>query len=332
MRETAIGIDIGGTFTKFGLSDVDGNVLMEGSIPTYTHLEIKPFLDALSTAINDGLNQVHESFEILGIGIGAPNGNYYKGTIEHAPNLNWKGIVPFIDMFKAYYDLPMVLTNDANAAAIGEKVFGGAKDLNDFIVVTLGTGLGSGLVTRGKLIYGHDGLAGELGHTNVYPDGRECNCGKRGCLETYASASGIKRTVFKLLATNNDETPLRSYTYESLTAKKITEMALAGDPIALEAYEYTSDILGLKLADAAAVTSPEAIFLFGGLAKAGDILVKPTMKSFNEYLYPGYKGKINIRLSELMDRNAAVLGASALVWSEIVQNGAIQVPQQARAI
>ncbi len=332
MRETAIGIDIGGTFTKFGLVDVEGNVLMEGSIPTYIHETIEPFLVALSQAINKGLDEVTDPFEIIGIGIGAPNGNYYKGTIEHAPNLNWKGIVPFIDLFSKYFDLPMVLTNDANAAAIGEKVFGGAKDMNDFIVVTLGTGLGSGLVTRGKLIYGHDGLAGELGHTNVYPDGRECNCGKRGCLETYASASGIKRTVFKLLATNNVATPLRSYTYESLTAKKITEMALAGDPIALEAYDYTSDILGLKLADAAAVTSPEAIFLFGGLAKAGDIIVEATKKSFNEYLYPGYKGKIKIKLSKLMDKNAAVLGASALVWSEIANSDVIRVPQQARAI
>jgi len=332
MRETAIGIDIGGTFTKYGLTDVDGNVLMEGSIPTYTHKEIRSFMDALSQAIHDSLDQVSEPIEILGIGIGAPNGNYYKGTIEHAPNLHWKGIVPFIEMFKEYFDLPMVLTNDANAAAIGEKVFGGAKDMDDFIVITLGTGLGSGLVTRGKLIYGHDGLAGELGHTNVYPDGRECNCGKRGCLETYASASGIKRTVFKLLATNNVDTPLRTYTYESLTSKKITEMALDGDPIALEAYNYTSDILGLKLADAAAVTSPEAIFLFGGLAKAGDILVEATKKSFNEYLYPGYKGKIKIMLSELMDRNAAVLGASALVWSEIANSNIIRIPQQARAV
>ncbi|MBO3699369.1 ROK family protein [Roseivirga sp. E12] len=332
MKETAIGIDIGGTFTKFGLVDVDGNVLMEGSIPTYTHETIEPFLEALSQAINKGLDSINDSFEIIGIGIGAPNGNYYEGTIEHAPNLNWKGIVPFIDMFTKYFDLPMVLTNDANAAAIGEKVFGGAKDMNDFIVVTLGTGLGSGLVTRGKLIYGHDGLAGELGHTNVYPDGRECNCGKRGCLETYASASGIIRTVFKLLATNNIDTPLRAYTYESLTAKKITEMALAGDPVALEAYEYTSDLLGLKLADAAAVTSPESIFLFGGLAKAGDILIEATKKSFNEYLYPGYKGKISIRLSELMDKNAAVLGASALVWSEIANSEVIRVPQQARAV
>ncbi len=332
MRKTAIGIDIGGTFTKFGLSDEEGNLLMEGSIPTYTHMELRPFLDALSEAINKSLDELSEPIEILGIGIGAPNGNYYRGTIEYAPNLNWKGIVPFIDMFKEYFNLPMILTNDANAAAIGEKVFGGAKGYNDFIVVTLGTGLGSGFVTRGKLIYGHDGLAGELGHTNVYPDGRECNCGKSGCLETYASASGIKRTVFKLLATNNVDTPLRSYTYESLTAKRITEMALEGDPIALEAYRYTSDILGLKLADAAAVTSPEAIFLFGGLAKAGDILIEPTKKAFNQYLYPGYKGKIEIVLSELMDKNAAVLGASALVWSEIANSQTIQVPQQARAI
>ncbi len=332
MRETAIGIDIGGTFTKYGLVDIDGNILMEGSMPTYSHRDIRSFLDALSKEIYAQLDAIDTAFEIKGIGIGAPNGNYYKGTIEHAPNLHWKGIVPFVDLFQEYFDLPMVLTNDANAAAIGEKVFGGAKDMNDFIVITLGTGLGSGFVTRGKLIYGHDGLAGELGHANVYPDGRQCNCGKRGCLETYASASGIKRTVFKLMATNNIESPLRTYTYETLSAKKITEMALNGDPLALEAYEYTSNILGLKLADAAAMTSPEAIFLFGGLAKAGDIIVDATAKKFEEYLYPGLKGKIEIRLSELMDKNAAVLGASALVWSEIVQNDSIKIPQQARVV
>lgn len=332
MRETAIGIDIGGTFTKYGLVDIEGNMLMEGSMPTYSHRKIGTFLEALSREIYAKLDKLNMVLDIKGIGIGAPNGNYYKGTIEHAPNLHWKGIVPFVDLFQEYFDLPMVLTNDANAAAIGEKVFGGAKDMNDFIVVTLGTGLGSGFVTRGKLIYGHDGLAGELGHANVYPDGRQCNCGKRGCLETYASASGIKRTVFKLMATNNIDSSLRTYTYETLSAKKITEMALEGDALALEAYDYTANILGLKLADAAAITSPETIFLFGGLARAGDILVDATAKCFEEYLYPGLKGKIKIKLSELMDKNAAVLGAGALVWSEIVNNGSIKVPQQARAV
>lgn len=326
MKETAIGIDIGGTFTKFGLVDIEGNVMMEGSMNTYSHRDVHSYLESLSREIYTLLDQMSEPFEIKGIGIGAPNGNYYKGTIEHAANLHWKDIVPFVELFREYFDLPMVLTNDANAAAIGEKVFGGAKEVNDFIVVTLGTGLGSGFVTQGKLVYGHDGLAGELGHTNVYPDGRQCNCGKRGCLETYASASGIKRTVFKLMATNNVESSLRAYTYETLSAKKITEMALAGDPLALEAYDYTSNILGLKLADAAAVTSPEAIFLCGGLAKAGDILVNATARCFEGYLYPGLKGKVQIKLSELMDKNAAVLGASALVWSEIVQNNTIKVP------
>lgn len=332
MKEAALGIDIGGTNTKYGLTDVHGNILMEGTMPTAEHHDVRSFMDALSKAIYSKLNGISETHEIKGIGIGAPNGNYYKGTIEHAPNLHWKGIVPFVDMFKEYFDLPMVLTNDANAAAIGEKVFGGAKDLNDFIVITLGTGLGSGFVTRGKLIYGHDGLAGEMGHTNVYPDGRECNCGKMGCLETYASASGIVRTVFKLMATNKVETPLRDYDFRSLTSKTITQLALEGDPIALEAYNYTADILGLKLADAAAITSPKAIFLFGGLAKAGDILVEATRKYFNEYLYPGLKGKIDIKLSSLMDRNAAILGSSALVWSEIVKSEFIVVPQQTKAV
>ena len=332
MRDTAIGIDIGGTFTKYGMVDIDGNIMMEGSMPTYSHRDVRSFMDALSSEMYKQLDAIDSTFNIRGIGIGAPNGNYYKGTIEHAPNLHWKGIVPFVDLFTEYFDLPMIMTNDANAAAIGEKVFGGARDMSDYIVVTLGTGLGSGFVTRGKLIYGHDGLAGELGHANVYPDGRQCNCGKKGCLETYASASGIKRTVFKLMATNNAESSLRTYTYETLSAKKITEMALEGDPLALEAYEYTANILGLKLADAAAVTSPEAIFLFGGLAKAGDILVEETAKRFEEYLYPGLKGKIKILLSELMDKNAAVLGSSALVWSEIVQSDNIKVPQQAKLV
>ena len=332
MRDTAIGIDIGGTFTKYGMVDIDGNIMMEGSMPTYSHRDVRSFMDTLSSEMYKQLDAIDSTFNIRGIGIGAPNGNYYKGTIEHAPNLHWKGIVPFVDLFTEYFDLPMIMTNDANAAAIGEKVFGGARDMSDYIVVTLGTGLGSGFVTRGKLIYGHDGLAGELGHANVYPDGRQCNCGKKGCLETYASASGIKRTVFKLMATNNAESSLRTYTYETLSAKKITEMALEGDPLALEAYEYTANILGLKLADAAAVTSPEAIFLFGGLAKAGDILVEETAKRFEEYLYPGLKGKIKILLSELMDKNAAVLGSSALVWSEIVQSDNIKVPQQAKLV
>ena len=330
MKEAAIGIDIGGTYTKFGLVDVKGNVLTEGSIPTKSEIGVEVFMETLSNKVKKAVDGLEEDFDLKGIGIGAPNGNYYKGTIEHAPNLGWEGIVPFVKKFKNYIDLPMVLTNDANAAAIGEKVFGGAKDLNDYLVVTLGTGLGSGFVTRGKLIYGHDGMAGELGHTNVYPDGRECNCGKKGCLETYASASGIVRTVFKLLATNSVATPLRTYNYEKLTAKRITELALEGDLVALEAYDYTADILGLKLADAAAVTSPKAIFIFGGLAKAGDILIAPTKKYFNQYLYPGLKGKIDIRLSELMDKNAAVLGSAALVWSEIVNHEVIKVPQQSK--
>ncbi len=330
MTEAAIGIDIGGTYTKFGLVDVEGNIIVEGSIPTESNKGVESYMAELSEAIHSKMDNYPNPIDIKGVGVGAPNGNYYKGTIEHAPNLGWEGIVPFVDLFKTHFNVPMVLTNDANAAAIGEKVFGGAKDMNDYIVVTLGTGLGSGFVTRGKLIYGHDGLAGELGHINVDPDGRECNCGKRGCLETYASASGIKRTVFKLLATNKVETPLRNYNYETLTAKKITEMALEGDPIALEAYDYTADILGLKLADAAAITSPEAIFIFGGLAKAGDILIENTKKYFERYLYPGFKGKIEIKLSELMDRNAAVLGSAALVWSEIVNHDVIKVPQQSK--
>lgn len=317
-REAVVGIDIGGTFTKFGIVDKEGNCYFEGSVPTQSddNESVEAYVANLSTKIKSVIANFPD-LEIRGLGIGVPNGNYYKGTIEHAANLKWKGIVPLADLFRQYFTVPVVLTNDANAAAIGEMVYGGAKNMRDFIVITLGTGLGSGIVANGHLLYGHDGFAGELGHVTVYPEGRVCGCGRRGCLETYVSATGIKRTVFELLAQSMVDSPLRNIPYHELTAENIAKYAQLGDRIALEAFDFTAKILGQKLADAVAFTSPEAIFIFGGLAKAGDLLLAPTRKYFEESLLPVYRNKIKILLSEMTEVNAAVLGAGALAWSEI---------------
>jgi glucokinase len=258
------------------------------------------------------------SVEIKGIGIGAPNGNYYEGTIENAANLNWKSVVPVTEKMKKYYPgMTIVLTNDANAAAIGEMVFGGAKTMKDFIVITLGTGLGSGIVVGGTLVYGHDGFAGELGHVNVCNKGRDCGCGRKGCLETYASASGIRRTVYWLLAERMIESELRSVCFNDLSAKMISEAALRGDKIALEAFDYTGFMLGSQLANTVATTSPEAVFLLGGLANSGDLIINPTKKYMEENLLPIFRNKVKIQSSSLPDMNAGVMGAGALAWNEL---------------
>ncbi|MBN2486553.1 MAG: ROK family protein [Bacteroidales bacterium] len=318
MRDVVLGIDIGGTFTKFGIVDKNGNCLKENFTSTDKYTDFDVYLEHLHTEIEELINSAGSDIKIKGIGVGAPNGNYYKGTIEHAPNLNWKGIVPFVEKFKEYFPgMPIVLTNDANAAAIGEMIYGGAKGMKNFIVITLGTGLGSGIVVNGDIVYGHDGFAGELGHFNVRQKGRECGCGKFGCLETYASATGIKRTVFKLLADKADKSELRSISFNDMTSKIIWEAAKKGDQIAIEAFEITGEILGTKLADAVACTSPEAIFIFGGLAKAGNLIFNPTLKAMEENLFPIYKGKVKLLPSQLQETNAAVLGASALAWKEL---------------
>ena len=317
MREVVIGIDIGGTFTKYGIIDNDGHCLKENFTSTDKYSDFDVYLENLQTEIEETISSINESIVIKGLGIGAPNGNYYRGTID-APNLNWKGTIPFVEKIKNHYPgIPVVLTNDANAAALGEMIYGGAKGMKDFIVITLGTGLGSGIVVNGDLVYGHDGFAGELGHMNVKHRGRACGCGKRGCLETYVSATGIKRTVFKLLSEQITESELRNYSYEDLTSIMISEAAKKGDEIAKEAFEITGRILGVKLADAITCTSPEAIFLFGGLAKAGDILIKPTKQYMEENLFPIYRGKIKLLVSNLQETNAAILGASALAWKEL---------------
>lgn len=318
MKDVVIGIDIGGTFTKFGIVDRDGNCLKEDFTSTDKYSEFEVFLEHLHTEIEELIASYHDPINVMAVGIGAPNGNYYNGTIEHAPNLNWKGIIPFVEKLKEYFPgIPVVLTNDANAAAIGEMIYGGAKGMKNFIVITLGTGLGSGLVVDGNVVYGHDGFAGELGHMNVKHRGRNCGCGKRGCLETYVSATGIKRTVFKLLAERIDKSELRDFSFNELTSKMISEAAKKGDKIALEAFEITGRILGVKLADAVTCTSPECIFIFGGLSKAGDLIFRPTLKYMDENIFPIYKGKVKVLPSQLHDANAAVLGASALAWKEL---------------
>ncbi len=317
MKTVTIGVDIGGTSTKYGLVDMEGNILAEGAIPTQEHADIHLFLKDLNANIQHAIRSVTIPIDIKGLGVGAPNGNYYKGTIEDAPNLRWPGIIPIVDLFRQFFDMPIALTNDANAAAIGEMVYGGARDLKDFIVITLGTGLGSGIVVNGHLIYGHDGFAGEIGHTRVSRNGRMCGCGRKGCLETYVSATGIKRTVFELLAKSNAASELREISYENLTAKMITDAADNGDPLALEAFEFTGKILGFALADSVAYTSPKAIFLFGGLALAGDYIFKPTRKHFEKNLFSVYKNKISILPSGLTKKSAAVLGASALICNEL---------------
>ncbi len=316
MKDVAIGIDIGGTYSKLGIVDREGNCLVESSIPTKVHLEFYTFFEAIVKEIDHIRKPLGDLINIVGIGIGAPNANYFSGNIESAANLNWKGTVPIVKTFKEHYNLPTFLTNDANAAAIGEKIFGGAKNLDDFIVITLGTGLGSGFYANGSLIYGFNGFAGELGHIIVKRNGRMGTVGLRGTLESYVSATGMKRTIFQLMADSLEDSPLRDIPYTHMTSKKIYEAAVKGDKLALEAFDLTSRYLGEALAIAVSHTNPKAIFLFGGLAKAGDLIIKPTKEYMESHLLPIYRNKVDILPSGLSETNAAVLGASALVWSE----------------
>jgi len=315
--EVAIGIDIGGTNTVFGLVDRNGNCLTEGAIRTDKYEDVKDFIKELSDEINKIIAELNGEIDIKGIGIGAPNGNYFKGTVESAPNLKWKGIINFTELFKEHFDLPVILTNDANAAAIGEMVFGAAKGMKNFVVVTLGTGLGSGFVSNGEIIYGHDGFAGELGHTIVFHDGRQCGCGRKGCLEQYASATGIVKTVLEMLESTTEDSILKNYKPEEITSKLIYEAAQQGDIVAMEAFDFTGRVLGFSLANAVAITSPEAIILFGGLALAGEYIFKPTEMYMEYYLLNIFKNKIKLLPSQIIGKNTAVLGASALVWKTV---------------
>ena len=304
-----VGMDIGGTNTVFGVVDSRGNVLASDSVKTQQYAEVNEYVDAVCKKLLPLLQQFGGAEKIKGMGVGAPNGNYYSGTIEFAPNLPWKGI-----MFEERLGIPTALTNDANAAAIGEMTYGAARGLKDFIMITLGTGVGSGIVINGQLVYGHDGFAGELGHVVVDPAGRQCGCGRKGCLETYCSATGVARTAREFLVARSEPSLLRNIPSEEIQSKDVYDAAVKGDKLALEIFEFTGKVLGTALANFVAFSSPEAIILFGGLAKSGDYIMKPIQKALEENVLNIYKGKTKLLLSQLKDADAAVLGASALGW------------------
>ena len=324
MKQVAIGIDVGGTNTAIGIVDQLGKVILKDNIPTPKHGNIDLFISDLSIAINKLIgsvkNSVHEEVECIGIGAGAPNGNYYNGTIEYASNLSFNHKVNFVELLRSHFpNLKVIaLTNDAKAAAMGEMIYGGAKNMKNFVMFTLGTGVGVGIVVNGEPVYGHDGLAGECGHNTIVPNGRICSCGAKGHLEAYCSASGIKRTTFELLIKyNTTDSMLANKSFKELDSKMIFDAAEKGDKIALEVFEKTGEWLGLGLANTVQHLSPEAIFLFGGPTAAGNYLFDPTKKSMEKYLLPIFRNKIKILPSKLNPGDAAITGASALVWKEL---------------
>lgn len=311
-----VGMDIGGTNTVMGIVDQQGNILASDSVKTGIYERIEDYVDAVTACLLPLINQFGGAGKFRGIGIGAPNGNYYRGVIEEAPNLPWKGIIPLADMFKERTGIPVALTNDANAAALGEMTYGAARGMKDFIMITLGTGVGSGIVIGGQMVYGHDGFAGELGHVCMdrSPEARLCGCGRRGCLEAYCSATGVARTAREILATSDAPSYLREMPAEQITSKDVYDAAVKGDKLALEVFQRTGEILGQALADFVAFSSPEAIILFGGLTKAGEYIMRPIRESLDAHVMPIFKGKAKLIISELKDADAAVLGASALGW------------------
>ena len=310
-----VGINIGGTNTVFGIVDARGTIIASGSIKTNKFNEVEDYVNELHTELFRLLEQNNATDKIMGIGVGAPNGNYFNGTIEFAPNLPWRGVIPLAQMLTDRFGIPVSLTNDANAAAIGEMTYGAARGLKDFIMITLGTGVGSGIVVNGQLVYGHDGFAGELGHVIVRPNnGRLCGCGRTGCLEAYTSATGVARTAREFLEVRNDPSSLRQIPIQDITSKDVYDAAITGDKLALEIFDYTGKILGEAFANFIAFSSPKAIILFGGLAKAGDLILKPIKEAMDRNTLNIYKGKVKIMFSELKESDAAVLGASALGW------------------
>ena len=339
-----VGMDIGGTNTVFGIVDSRGNVLATDSVKTQSFSKIEDYVEAVSSKLRPLIESFGGVEKIKGMGVGAPNGNYYNGTIEFAPNLPWKGVIPLAALFEEAIGVPTALTNDANAAAIGEMtygaargmkdfimitlgtgvgsgivingqmVYGPARGMKDFIMITLGTGVGSGIVINGQLVYGHDGFAGELGHVIVRRDGRQCGCGRKGCLETYCSATGVARTAREFLVARPEPSLLRDIPAEDIVSKDVFDAAVRGDKLAQDIFEYTGRILGEALADFIAFSSPEAIILFGGLAKSGDYIMKPIRKAIDDNILKIYEGKTKLLISELKDADAAVLGASALGW------------------
>jgi glucokinase len=313
-NELAIGIDIGGTNTKYGLVNHRGEILEQGELKTDAYPEIEAYVEALYAAVEPIISAHKNDGNIKGIGIGAPNGNYYTGTIEYAPNLQWRGIIPLSKLIIDKFKLPCTLTNDAKAAALGEMMYGAARGMKDFIMITLGTGVGSGIVANGQLIYGHDGFAGELGHTTIRPGGRlHKGTGMRGTLEVYASATGIALTAHEVLEKNPDKQSLMRG-YAKIDSKVVADCADQGDEMAKEVYRFTGQILGEALANFVMFSSPEAIVLFGGVIKAGDLILKPTREHMEMNVLPIFKNKVKLVFSELQGADAAILGASALVW------------------
>ena len=313
-NEHAIGIDIGGTNTKYGIVNHRGHIIFESSIRTDKFEKVEDYIDALYEKLQPEIAS-RKDMTFLGIGVGAPNGNFYTGNIEYAPNLRWKGVIPLAKLISDKFNLPAKLTNDANAAAVGEMMYGAARGMKDFIMITLGTGVGSGIFANGQLILGHDGFAGELGHVIVIPGGRlHPGTGAKGSLESYASATGVAITAKEFLAESDEPSILRDLVARDLDSKAVFDAAMKGDAIAKKVFEYTGNILGMSLANAVMFSSPQAIILFGGLTKAGDILMKPVKESMEKNLLPIFRDKVQLIFSELRESDAAILGASALVW------------------
>jgi glucokinase len=314
--DVSLGVTIGGTHTVFGYVDRKGKCLAHSTIPTIAHQPADLFFERLHSHAATLFDTIPEKCKLIGIGVGAPNANYYTGIIESPPNLSWENVNVWAEMRK-YYQVPVVITNEANVIALGEMLFGAAQGMKNFIEITLGTGLGSGIVANGELICGADGNAGEIGHTTVDLHGRECSCGRRGCLETYVSAKGICQTVQDLMSRSTEESDLRSVFPENLTFKMINDAAQRGDRFALEAFEYTGTILGIKLADSVAHLSPEAVIFFGSSIAAGDLIFKPAKQSMEEHLFGMFKNKVKLLPSGLSEEVASILGSSALIWSVV---------------
>ena len=311
-----IGLDMGGTNSVFGIVDQRGTIKSQTAIATKAYPDFDDYVKASVDALQPALDAVGGIQNIRAMGIGAPNGNYYNGTIEYAANLLWEGVVPVAEKFQEALGLPVRVTNDANAAAMGEMTYGVARGMKNFIMITLGTGVGSGIVVDGKVVYGSDGFAGELGHFVIdhTGNGRVCGCGRRGCLETYTSATGVARTAREMLETHSEDSLLRQLDPEKITSYDVFKAAEKGDALALEIFEFTGSLLGRTCADYAAFNSPEAFVFFGGLTKAGEYLMKPLRKAYDENVLNIYRGKAKLLVSSLNGSEAAVLGASALGW------------------
>jgi len=314
MKKLAVGIDIGGTNTVYGFVTEAGLCLSHSSIYTPNYPIFENFVRELSLQIQTSFDSFSDQYELVGVGVGAPNANYFTGCIEHAVNLSWDKHLPLAKLLGEHFKLPVVLTNDANAAALGEMYYGGAKGMTNFMLVTLGTGLGCGIVLDGKIYNGNEGYAGEMGHIIIRDQGRSCSCGRKGCLETYVSATGIKRTVSKFLAKYDEKSVLRDIPFNKISAKKLATAAYGGDKVAIESFEYTGRLLGRALANIVAMNNPEAIFLSGGLARAGDLILKPTLYHMEENLLSVLKGKVKLGLSSI-ETNAGVMGSAALVFA-----------------